>query len=197
MAEVHYVDPGYVAPAYYQTGLSIDWAAKVIHVPKMFLTVLSGSAFTLDTNLFRLALRDIEDGEEGMPQPKTHNHNTQVVLAGVTYARVFEILAPYTVTFEDGQYSVELVGSNNNIGEKTNINQVSVRANNSAGLQVVTTQNTALAALEASVAELHTRLDLNTLKPNTYANDGSSIVNSDFTLTKTDNGNGTSTVQRS
>jgi hypothetical protein len=46
------------------------------------------------------------------------------------------------------------------------------------------------------VTEMHTRFDLNTASANTYANDASSIVNTDFTLTKTDNGNGTSTVTR-
>jgi hypothetical protein len=39
----------------------------------------------------------------------------------------------------------------------------------------------------ASIDEIKTRLDLNAAKPNTYADDGSTISNSDYTLTKTDN----------
>ncbi len=45
--------------------------------------------------------------------------------------------------------------------------------------------------------EMWRRLDLDATNPNTYADDASSINNSDFTLTRTDNGNGTSTVTRS
>ncbi len=45
--------------------------------------------------------------------------------------------------------------------------------------------------------EIWKRLDLDAANPNTYADDASSIANNDFTLTRTDNGNGTSTVQRS
>lgn len=47
------------------------------------------------------------------------------------------------------------------------------------------------------VSEIWTRLDTNPDLPNTYADDGSYIVNPDFTLTKTDNGNGTFTINRS
>jgi len=46
-----------------------------------------------------------------------------------------------------------------------------------------------------AVSRIHTRLDLNKDAPNKYSNDRSSIENADFTLTKTDNGDGTSTVQ--
>lgn len=44
--------------------------------------------------------------------------------------------------------------------------------------------------------EMHERLDLNAAKPNTYQNDATSITNGDWTLDKTDNLDGTSTVQR-
>ncbi|OGL85815.1 hypothetical protein A3I37_03010 [Candidatus Uhrbacteria bacterium RIFCSPLOWO2_02_FULL_46_19] len=91
----------------------------------------------LDVDWFRLQLKDIEDDVEGMPFTNTHIHNTEVTLGGVTFSRVFEIIAPYTVTFADGQYAVNLVGANNNISDKTNVNQVSVRASNSAGMVTV------------------------------------------------------------
>lgn len=51
--------------------------------------------------------------------------------------------------------------------------------------------------IQSLTNDLHKRLDLDVNKPNTYANDASDIPNDDFTLTKTDNGDGTSTVQRS
>jgi hypothetical protein len=57
-----------------------------------------------------------------------------VSLGGLTYARVIEIINGYTITFEDGQYAVNLVGANSNVGDCVNVNQVSVRSANSAGL---------------------------------------------------------------
>lgn len=41
------------------------------------------------------------------------------------------------------------------------------------------------------IAQLYKRFDLDATDPNNYADDGSSISNSEFTLTKSDNGNGT------
>ena len=76
--------------------------------------------------------------EDGMPFPKTHNHNTELTLGGITYARAVEILDPYTITFENGEYGVSLVGANSNIVDRVNVNSVSVRPNNSAGLIVKT-----------------------------------------------------------
>ena len=94
----------------------------------------------MDTDQFRKDLKSLEDDEAGMVWQKTHDHNTQVTIAGVTYARLVNILAPYTVTFEDGAYRVILEGSNNNIFDEgiLNLNQVQVIPTNSAGLQIVT-----------------------------------------------------------
>ena len=116
---------------------TVNWLTGVISIPKSYLTtvqILPTEILQLDTNLFRLKLRDLEDDVDGRPWPKTHLHNTTVVVGGVTLARVIEVLEPYTVTFEDGQYAVNLVGSNSNIGDRVNVNQVSVRSSNSAGL---------------------------------------------------------------
>lgn len=118
--------------------ITIDWGyTKVIYVPKSFMTQIQTSPFEirrLDLNLFRIALKDAEDSEEGMCAPHTHNHNTTISLGGVTLARVIEILDPYTVTFEDGNYAVELYGANSNVADKTNLNQVQLRSVNSAGM---------------------------------------------------------------
>jgi hypothetical protein len=65
----------------------------------------------------------------------THRHNTTVTVGGVTLARVIEIINGYTVTFEDGQYAVNLAGANSNVADVANVNQVSLRSANSAGLQ--------------------------------------------------------------
>ena len=117
--------------------VSIDWSTYVISVPSGDLTHIQSVPTIIkemDIDWFRLQLKDIEDSEEGMVFPNTHSHNTEVSLGGLTYARVVEILDPYTITFQDGQYAVNLVGANSNIGDKVNVNQVSVRSNNSAGM---------------------------------------------------------------
>ena len=116
---------------------TVNWATREISVPQSFLTPLGGTNYGLDTNAFRVALKDIED-DEGMGFPDTHRHNTAVVLGGVTYARFIEIINGFTVTFENGSYSVLLSGSNNNILDVTNLNYVSVRSANATGLQIVT-----------------------------------------------------------
>lgn len=114
--------------------ITINWGTKVITVPQSSLTLISGTSYSLDTNAFHIALKGLEQSEEGMTFPTTHNHNTVVSLGGIEYARVIEIVNGYSITFEDGAYAVSLTGSNNNILDVVNLNQVSIRANNSAGL---------------------------------------------------------------
>lgn len=116
--------------------ISINWATKVITVPQADLTFVSGSLYELNVNTFRLILKDLEDDANGMPFLRTHNHNTEVTVGGVTLARVIEIINGYTITFENGNYAVRLVGANNNIPDVVNVNSVSIRSNNSTGLVV-------------------------------------------------------------
>lgn len=118
--------------------ITINWATKVIAVPQADLTLVSGSLYELDVDVFRLALKDIEDSETGMNFPDTHTHNTESTVSGVVYARQFKIINGYTVTFEDGTYTVRCVGANHNIGDVKNVNSVSLIIGNSAGLIVGT-----------------------------------------------------------
>lgn len=114
--------------------ITINWGTRVISIPKTDLTQISTTLYELDVDVFRLRLKDLEDDEDGMPFLRTHNHNPTVTVGGSTLARVVEIINGYTVTFEDGQYAVRLVGANNNIADVLNLNQVSLRSSNSAGL---------------------------------------------------------------
>jgi len=117
--------------------ITINWGTFVINVPRNDMLLIQSSPTEvreLNINNFRLSLKDLEDDEAGIVFPKTHDHNPSVTVSGVQLARVVEILDPYTITFEDGQYAVNLVGANSNIADKTNVNQVSVRSANSAGL---------------------------------------------------------------
>ncbi len=138
--------------------ISIDPATYVISIPQSYLTSVSGTLYSMNTDVFRKDLKAWEDDSEGITHPKTHNHNTQVEIVGTTYYRTIEIIPPYSVTFEDGAYSVMLQGSNNNIWDIQNgilnQNQVQVIPTNTAGGQIVATgsglsteQNTKLMGL--------------------------------------------------
>ena len=116
--------------------ISVDPATHIIYIPKADLTLVQASPEVreLDLNAFRFWLKDWEDGAEGMVQPKTHKHNTEATLSGLTYARIIEVLPPYTVEFEDGQYTVNCIGANHNVSDVKVANQVSLIVNNAAGL---------------------------------------------------------------
>lgn len=117
--------------------ISVNPATYVIYVPKADLAVIQTVPVEireLNSNTFRIWLDDWMDSEAGIVMPKTHNHNGEVVIDGLTYARTIEILSPYTVEFEDGMYQVNIVGSNNNIHSRRVVNSVSLVPNNSAGL---------------------------------------------------------------
>ena len=122
--------------------ISIDWGTRVITIPRNDLTLLQTTPteirqLTIDS--FRLELKDQEDSEDGMTFVDTHRSNAPVTVGGVILARVVEIINGFTITFEDGQYAVNLAGANSNIADVTNVNQVSVRSANSAGLQDLST----------------------------------------------------------
>jgi hypothetical protein len=119
--------------------ISVDWGTKVITVPKADTTLVTlgpPEIRQLDVDTFRLALKALEDDEVGMAFPDTHQHNTEVTIAGIVYARFIEFINGYTITFEPGAYGVDLVGANNNIMDVLNMNATQVRSNNSAGLVV-------------------------------------------------------------
>lgn len=141
--------------------VTVNWSTGLISIPKADLTLVSGTLYELDTDAFRLELRALEASEPGLPWPRTHDHNTTYTVAGVTYARKVEIINGYTVEFEDGQYSVRLVGSNNNIFDVENNvlvqNQVQIIANNSAGLIEVGTSGLT-AAESAKLNTIHGEL---------------------------------------
>ena len=120
--------------------ISITWSTLVIYVPKAYLTPDTGTIYKLDSDVFRLDLKDLEDDEEGIAHPDTHQHNPEITIAGVTYAKTIEIINGYSVEFEDGQYTVIIEGSNNNFHDVLAgilvQNQVQVIPTNAAGLIV-------------------------------------------------------------
>ena len=118
--------------------MDINWSTQVITVYKtdLFMSLVAGDIYDMDTAAFRLALTDLEDSEIGITMPVIQNHNSEVLLGGIAYARIIEIINGYTITFDDtgGAWVCNLLGSNNNILDVTNLTSVQVRSNNSAGL---------------------------------------------------------------
>lgn len=117
--------------------ISITWGTKVVYVPKDYLTLVTGTFYELDSNKLRLDVKKLEEDDPGMPFPDVTSHNTEVTISGVTYVRTIEVINGYSIEFEDGQYTVSIIGSNNNYhdvqGGVLVQNQVQVIPNNSAG----------------------------------------------------------------
>lgn len=110
----------------------------VIQIPKADTTLVTLTPYEvrqLSVDDLRLALGDLQDDEVGMAYPRMFDNTAPKTLAGVTQARVLEILVPYWLLFEDGLYSVNIYGGNSNVAERTIKNSVSVNTANSAGLQ--------------------------------------------------------------
>lgn len=118
--------------------LIFDLAAKQITIPQADLTLVSGTLYDHDTEAFKLEVGLAQATETGMPFDDVFSHNTEVTIAGTTFARSIEIINGWSVEYEDGQYTVRLVGSNNNLFDVGNgilvQNQVQIISQNSAGL---------------------------------------------------------------
>jgi len=142
---------------------SIDWAAKVVTIPKADTTFVSSSPDVreLDATVLWTNLIDIQDDEAGINFVDIVRNVPPVSVGGITLARVVEIVNGYTLTFEDGAYAVNVIGGNTNVADVTNKNQVSVNTSNSAGLAVpalTPEQSTAL-------SEMYLLLGLDAAKP--------------------------------
>lgn len=118
--------------------ISVNWPTGVISIPQSYLTLVSGSTYSLDVNALRLDLKSLEDDEAGIVWPDTHTHNTEVTISGTTYSRFVSFINGYTIDFEDGSYTVKCVGANHNIGDVKVVDSVSLIIGNSAGLITVT-----------------------------------------------------------
>jgi len=109
---------------------------------------------TFDEYAFMRELGAYLDDEDGILLPDVFEHFTTQILSGVEYARLFKMLAPYTITIEDGAYQVQLKGgTNTNFIDVLNPNNVSVIPDNSAGKQVITSGSGVTEENENSIAE--------------------------------------------
>ena len=117
--------------------ITVDWLNKIIQVPKADLALIQSSPTEIrELNLYAFhgIMRDLEASAEGILYLPMHSFAPPASVGGVTLAPVVKLINDYTLTFEDGQYAVNLVAANSNVGDRVNVNQVSVRSANSAGL---------------------------------------------------------------
>jgi hypothetical protein len=144
--------------------ITINHLTKVISVPQADLTLVTGSLYELNTETdFRQTVIALLDDEDGIVLEDAIDHNTEYSVAGVTYARKIEVINGYSVQFTpDSQWSVRLAGSNNNIFDVENgvlvQNQVQVIANNSAGLQTVSSGSGLDAGQDAKLTNINSQL---------------------------------------
>ena len=183
--------------------ISINQGTRLITIPQADLDFVSGALYTLDTNAFRNDVMAILDDETHIWLPDAFSHNTEVTVAGVTYARTIEFINSFSIQFEDtgSAYTVRLEGSNNNIFDVENgilvpTDKVNVVPTNSAGLQTVTSGSGMSAEQATWLEEIAIRMDVHDSKRQTYKDDGSEISNADFTLTKSDNGDGSFDIDK-
>lgn len=140
---------------------SVNHSNFVITIPKSDTTFVRNNALTgyevrsFDEYQFMRDLGDYLDSEDGAILPQAFSHNTQVTISGVVYARTITFLSPYTITFENGAYQVNLIGgSNNNLLDVLNPNGVSVIPANSAGLQNVSTPTNVVTGVALTAEEI-------------------------------------------
>lgn len=137
---------------------TVNWLTRVVTIPLADLTLISGTTYEYDVGTtLKADLKLIEGSEEGIPKDDIHSHVPVTTLSGVNYAKFIVIINGYTITFEDGQYGVNLIGANHNIADVLNRNQVSAVVQNSAGLIEVASSD--LTQVLADIADVLTRLN--------------------------------------
>lgn len=115
-----------------------DYNSRTIFIPQADLTFVQTGLYILDTQTFRLALRDLEDDVLQMGMPEILERKDSYVISGTGYADALLLINYYRLEFEDGQYTVLLKNSNNNFSDVAAgvlvRNQVQVIPENSGGL---------------------------------------------------------------
>jgi hypothetical protein len=119
--------------------ITIDYNTYIINVPKLYTQFVSTDPQTglevrsMDIVQFAKDLYDVQDNPDGAWATTAYEYTAPKDVGGVQLAPVVLILSPYIITFEDGQYAVNLVNGNTNIQDKVTVNQVSIRPSNSVG----------------------------------------------------------------
>lgn len=121
--------------------IDVDWTGVDtnpyrIYVPRADMPIIqvSPEIRSFDVAAFKTELGTLQAEVDGIMWTDTFIHKSETLLSGITYARFVEIIPPYTVEFEDGQYVVQSFGANHNVADVKIENQVGIIVQNSAGL---------------------------------------------------------------
>jgi len=145
--------------------VSVDWigaSASVpykarITIPQSDLDFISGTLYELDTMAFWNEMKALEDGVEGIVFNDLQAHFANYTVAGVTYADAVFMLCEVTFENTGSNYSVKLVGSNNDIFDEDNgilvaTPGLTIIPTNAAGLIIVETADAA--AIDAKLVTI-------------------------------------------
>lgn len=111
--------------------MTVDWQNKIVHIEINDLKSVAQNIYELNPLDFKEKAQGFEASEEGILHDEIVEYKPPIYLDGATVPDVVEVVNGYTITFEDGQYAVNLKGANSNIAEVTNVNGVQVRSFNS------------------------------------------------------------------
>lgn len=117
--------------------ISMHWPTRVITVPKLDTVLVQLAPFelrALDVDVFRLALKLLEESEEGIVHPDTHEHRSSYNIGTNVEPRAVIIINGYTVTFEDGSWAADIINGKNNVLDALNLNNVQVRTDNTGSV---------------------------------------------------------------
>lgn len=112
--------------------LTVDYSTVtpwLITIPKSDLTLITGTQYQLTVDEFWILLRDFTDNETPVARPKLYSR----IPATSSTPSITTIDDDYSLEFEDGLYSVNIINGNTNIREVEVKNQVSVNTNNTTG----------------------------------------------------------------
>jgi len=106
--------------------LLLDWSTKVITIPKIELTLVSGTHYTITVDYWWQLLREANYDADGVVFDTMYNS----IAPTSSTPRIVEVINGYTAQFENGLYSVEFINGNTNFRDVEIKNTVSVGTNN-------------------------------------------------------------------
>lgn len=112
--------------------ITVDWSSTpfLITCPQSDLTFVSGTKYQITVEYLWQLLRNFSDKEEAITQPIIFTNTPPTA----STPRIIEVNdSYYQWQFEDGVYSVEIIGGNSNIRDVEVKNTVSVGTNNTTG----------------------------------------------------------------
>ena len=142
--------------------ISIDWTGAsatppykaLITIPQSYLTYVSGTLYELDTMAFWDDMKALEDDEDGIVFNDLQAHFSNYTVAGTTYADAVFMLCEVTFENTGSNYSVRLIGSNNDIFDEDNgilvaTPGLTIIPGNAAGLIIAETGTSGLTPAES------------------------------------------------